>query len=81
MDQLRTGNVASDLKTSILTGGGRYHARDMIHFMTSKGLDPTIVGIGDLLNGSVGVDLSPEFYKEFVLSDFYKGDKNAELKD
>ncbi len=80
MDQLRNGNVISSIRDSILTGGGRYHARDMMHFMTSKGLDPTIVGIGDLLNGSVGVDLSPEFYKEFVLSDYYKGDKNAELK-
>lgn len=80
MDQLRTGNVASEMMTSILTGGGRYRARDMMHFMTSKGLDPSIVGIGELGNGNVGVDLSPEFYKEFVLSDFYKGDKNAELK-
>lgn len=80
MDQLRTGNVASEMTTSILTGGGRYHARDMMHFMASKGLDPSIVGIGELGNGNVGVDLSPEFYKEFVLSDFYKGDKNAELK-
>lgn len=81
MDQLRNGNVASSIMNSILSGGGRYNKSDMIHFMTSKGLDPTIVGIGDLLTkGSVGVDLSPEFYKEFVLSDFYKGDKNAELK-
>ena len=80
MDQLRTGNVASEMLTSILTGGGRYHAHDMLKFMGSKGLDPTIFGIGELGNGNVGVDLSPEFYKEFVLSDFYKGDKNAELK-
>ena len=81
MDQLRNGDVISSIRDSILSGGGRYHARDMMHFMASKGLDPTIVGIGDLLTkGSVGVDLSPEFYKEFVLSDFYKGDKNAELK-
>ena len=80
MDQLRTGNVASEMLTSILTGGGRYHAHDMLKFMGSYGIDPTIVGIGELGNGNVGVDLSPEFYKEFVLSDFYKGDKNAELK-
>lgn len=32
------------------------------------------------MNGNVGVDLTSEFYKDFVLSDFYKGDKNAELK-
>ena len=81
MDQLRNSDVISSIRDSILSGGGRYHARDMMHFMASKGLDPTIVGIGDLLTkGSVGVDLSPEFYKEFVLSDYYKGDKNAELK-
>lgn len=80
MDQLRNGNDASNLYYSILSNGGRYHASDVQHFMTSKGIDPTIIGIGGLLNGSVGVDLSPEFYKEFVLSDFYKGDKNAELK-
>lgn len=80
MDQLRTGNVASEMQTSILTGGGRYHAHDMLKFMDSIGIDPSIVGIGELGNGNVGVDLSPEFYKEFVLSDFYKGDKNAELK-
>lgn len=81
MDQLRNGNAVSSVMNSILSNGGRYSQRDMMHFIASKGLDPTIVGIGDLLNeGSVGVDLSPEFYKEFVLSDFYKGDKNAELK-
>ena len=80
MDQIRTGNVASEMLTSILTGGGNYHASDMLKFMGSKGIDPTILGIHGLENGSVGVDLSPEFYKEFVLSDYYKGDKNAELK-
>ena len=88
MDQLRymSGgpnnelNPVSSVSQNILSGGGKYHARDMIHFMTSIGLDPSIVGIGDLLNGNVGVDLTPEFYKEFVLSDYYKGDKNAELK-
>lgn len=80
MDQLRIGNDASDLYYSILSNGGRYHARDVQHFMTSNGIDPTIIGIGELLNGNVGVDFTPEFYKEFVLSDFYKGDKNAELK-
>ena len=88
MDQLRymaggpNGelNPVSSINQSILTGGGKYNARDMIHFMTSIGLDPSVVGIGDLLNGNVGVDLTPEFYKEFVLSDYYKGDKNAELK-
>lgn len=80
MDQLRTGNVASDLYYSILSNGGRYHASDVQHFMTSNGIDPTILGIHGLLNGSVGVDLSPEFYKEFILSDYFKGDKNAELK-
>ena len=80
MDQLRTGNVASEMGASILSGGGRYNTHDMLKFMGSYGIDPTILGIHGLLNGSVGVDLSPEFYKEFVLSDFYKGDKNAELK-
>lgn len=88
MDQLRymSGgpngelNPVSSINQSILTGGGKYNARDMIHFMTSIGLDPSVLGIGDLLNGNVGVDLTPEFYKEFVLSDYYKGDKNAELK-
>ena len=88
MDQLRYRaggpngelNPVSSINHSILTGGGKYNARDMIHFMDSIGLDPSVVGIGDLLNGNVGVDLSPEFYKEFVLSDYFKGDKNAELK-
>ena len=88
MDQLRymaggpNGelNPVSSISHNILSGGGKYHARDMIHFMTSIGLDPSVVGIDDLLNGNVGVDLTPEFYKEFVLSDYYKGDKNAELK-
>lgn len=88
MDQLRymAGgpnnelNPVSSIHYNILTGGGRYHARDMLKFMDKMGIDPSIVGIDELLNGSVGVDLSPEFYKEFVLSDFYKGDKNAELK-
>ena len=88
MDQLRymAGgpnnelNPVSSIHYNILTGGGKYHARDMMHFMTSIGLDPSVVGIDELLNGNVGVDLTPEFYKEFVLSDYYKGDKNAELK-
>ena len=88
MDQLRymSGgpnnelNPVSSVSHNILTGGGKYHARDMMHFMTSIGLDPSVVGIGELLNGNVGVDLTPEFYKEFVLSDYFKGDKNAELK-
>ena len=81
MDQLRIGNDASNLYYSILSDNGHYHARDMMHFMTkSAGLDPSLFGIGDLLNGNVGVDLTPEFYKEFVLSDYFKGDKNAELK-
>ena len=88
MDQLRYKaggpngelNPVSSVRYNTLTGSGKYNARDMIHFMTSIGLDPSIVGIDDLLNGNVGVDFTPEFYKEFVLSDFYKGDKNAELK-
>ena len=80
MDQIRAHNVASEVEASILSGGGKYNTHDMLKFMTSKGIDPTILGIGDLVNGNVGVDLSPEFYKEFVLSDYYKGDKNAELK-
>ena len=88
MDQLRymaggpNGelNPVSSVRYNTLTGGGKYNARDMMHFMTSIGLDPSVVGVGDLLNGNVGVDFTPEFYKEFVLSDFYKGDKNTELK-
>ena len=88
MDQLRymSGgpnnelNPVSSVRFNILTGGGKYHTRDMIHFMDSIGLDPSLLGIGDLMNGNVGVDLTPEFYKEFVLSDYFKGDKNAELK-
>ena len=88
MDQIRNKaggpnnelNPVSSVRHNTLTGGGKYNARDMMHFMTSIGLDPSIVGIDDLLNGNVGVDFTPEFYKEFVLSDFYKGDKNTELK-
>ena len=88
MDQLRYKaggpnnelNPVSSVSYNTLTGGGKYHVRDMMHFMTSIGLDPSIVGIDDLVNGNVGVDFTPEFYKEFVLSDYFKGDKNAELK-
>ena len=88
MDQLRymaggpNGelNPVSSIKLNILTNGHRYNVRDMTHFITSIGLDPSLFGIGDLMNGNVGVDLTPEFYKEFVLSDYFKGDKNAELK-
>ena len=88
MDQLRymSGgpngelNPVSSVRYNTLSNGGRYHARDMIHFMDSIGLDPSVVGIDGLLNGNVGVDLTSEFYKEFVLSDYFKGDKNAELK-
>ena len=88
MDQLRYTaggpngelNPVSSVRHNTLTGGGKYKARDMMHFMTSIGLDPSVVGIDELLNGNVGVDLTPEFYKEFVLSDYFKGDKNAELK-
>lgn len=74
-------NPVSSVHFNILTNNGHYRTHDMLKFMTSIGLDPTILGIGDLLNGNVGVDLTSEFYKDFVLSDFYKGDKNAELKD
>lgn len=88
MDQLRymAGgpnnelNPVSLIHYNILTDNGHYHVRDMQRFMTKLGLDPSLFGISDLLNGNVGVDLTPEFYKEFVLSDYYKGDKNAELK-
>lgn len=88
MDQLRNSSIpdgnkmnpVSSVSFNILTGNGHYHTRDMMKFMDSKGLDPSIVGIGELANGNVGVDLTPEFYKEFVLSDYFKGDKNAELK-
>ena len=90
MDQLRNYkipdgnklNPVSSIQYNILTDNGHYHVRDMYRFMTkSMGLDPSLFGIGSLLDkGVVGVDLTPEFYKEFVLSDFYKGDKNAELK-
>lgn len=88
MDQLRYReggpngelNPVSSVRYNTLTGGGKYNARDMIHFMTSIGLDPSLLGIDDLINGNVGVDLTSEFYKEFVLSDYFKGDKNAELK-
>ena len=73
-------NPVSSVSFNILTGNGHYHTRDMMRFMDSIGLDPSIVGIGDLANGNVGVDLTREFYKEFVLSDYFKGDKNAELK-
>ena len=88
MDQLRymAGgpnnelNPVSLIHYNIMTDNGHYHVSDVQHFMTSNGLDPSLFGIGDLMNGNVGVDLTPEFYKEFVLSDYYKGDKNAELK-
>lgn len=83
MDQLRNGNASTDSMNHIITNNGRYNQSDMQHFMTKEmGLDDlSILGIGDLLNkGVVGVDLTPEFYKEFVLSDYFKGDKNAELK-
>lgn len=83
MDQLRNNtipdgnkmNPVSAVHFNILTNNGRYHTHDMQKFMTSIGLDPSIIGIGDLLNGNVGVDLTSEFYKEFVLSDYFKGDK------
>lgn len=80
MDQLRNGDAIANSWNHILSNNGRYNRRDMMHFMNSVGLDPSILGLSDLLKGGVGVDLSPEFYKEFVLSDYYKGDKNAELK-
>ena len=89
MDQLRYTaggpnnelNPVSLIRYNIMTDNGHYKVRDMQHFMTkSLGLDPSLIGIDDLMNGNVGVDLTPEFYKEFVLSDYYKGDKNAELK-
>lgn len=83
MDQLRNGNAITDIMNHIITDNGRYNQSDMQHFMTKEmGLDDlSILGIGNLLNkGVVGVDLTPEFYKEFVLSDYFKGDKNAELK-
>lgn len=90
MDQLRNYkipdgnklNPVSSIHYNIITDNGHYHVRDMYHFMTkSMGLDPSLFGIGSLLDkGVVGVDLTPEFYKEFVLSDYFKGDKNAELK-
>ena len=89
MDQLRymaggpNGeiNPVSLIHYNIMTDNGHYHVGDMQKFMTkSAGLDPSLFGIGDLMNGNVGVDLTPEFYKEFVLSDYFKGDKNAELK-
>lgn len=90
MDQLRNYkipdgnklNPVSSIHYNILTDNGHYHVRDMYRFMTkSMGLDPSLFGIGSLLDkGVVGVDLTPEFYKEFVISDYFKGDKNAELK-
>lgn len=89
MDQLRYQaggpnnelNPVSLIDYNIMTDNGHYHVRDMQRFMTkSMGLDPSLLGISGLLNGNVGMDLTPEFYKEFVLSDYYKGDKNAELK-
>ena len=89
MDQLRymSGgpnnelNPVSLIHYNIMTDNGHYNVGDMQKFMTkSAGLDPSLFGIGELLNGNVGVDLTSEFYKEFVLSDYFKGDKNAELK-
>lgn len=89
MDQLRymAGgpnnelNPVSSISYNIMTDNGHYNVHDMYKFMTkSAGLDPSLIGIGDLMNGNVGVALTSEFYKEFVLSDYFKGDKNAELK-
>ena len=90
MDQLRNTsipagnklNAVSSVYYNTLTDNGHYHVRDMQRFMTKEmNLDPSLFGIGSLLDkGIVGVDLTPEFYKEFVLSDYFKGDKNAELK-
>lgn len=89
MDQLRNFDIPAgnklnpvgSIRFNTLTGNGHYNSRDMYHFMTKMGLDPSILGINSLLDkGVVGVDLTPEFYKEFVLSDYFKGDKNAELK-
>lgn len=83
MDQLRNGSAITDISNRIITNNGRYNQHDMQRFMAKEmGLDDlSFIGIGDLLyKGGVGVDLTPEFYKEFVLSDYFKGDKNAELK-
>lgn len=83
MDQLRNGKAITDISNHIITNNGRYNQGDMQRFMAkSMGLDDlSLLGIGNLLTkGVVGVDLTPEFYKEFVLSDYFKGDKNAELK-
>lgn len=83
MDQLRNGTAITDITNHIITNNGRYNQHDMQRFMTKEmGLDDlSLLGIGNLLNkGVVGVDLTPEFYKEFVLSDYFKGDRNAELK-
>lgn len=89
MDQLRNDSIPAgnklnpvgSVRFNTLTGNGHYNSRDMYHFMSKMGLDPSILGISDLYSkGIVGVDLTPEFYKEFVLSDYFKGDKNAELK-
>ena len=90
MDQLRNTsipagnklNAVSSVYYNTLTDNGHYHVRDMQRFMTKElELDPSLFGIDSLLDkGVVGLDLTPEFYKEFVLSDYFKGDKNAELK-
>lgn len=83
MDQLRNGKAITDISNHIITNNGRYNQHDMQRFMSKEmGLDDlSLLGIGNLATkGVVGVDLTPEFYKEFVLSDYFKGDKNAELK-
>lgn len=91
MDQLRNTsipagnklNAVSSIYYNTLTDNGHYHIGDMQRFMTKEmGFDDlSLFGIGSLLDkGVVGVDLTPEFYKEFVLSDYFKGDRNAELK-
>lgn len=89
MDQLRNNtipagnkmNPVASVRFNTLTDNGHYNSSDMYHFISKMGLDPSLLGISDLYSkGIVGVDLTPEFYKEFVLSDYFKGDKNAELK-
>ena len=83
MDQLRNGKAITDISNHIITNNGRYNQHDMQRFMAKEmGLDDlSLLGIGNLATkGVVGVDLTREFYKEFVLSDYFKGDKNAELK-
>lgn len=85
-DHYLNGLTEADIQNGIpilpiITANGKYNTRDVLKFMGSIGMDTNKIGLSKIGLHKIGYNLTPEFFRDFVLSDYFKGDRNAALRD